>query len=596
MAKYKITAPDGHTYNLEGPEGASDADLQAQVLAAHPEAAQTPREAAKPAVMAKAKADAAAFDTKVKSELTGSKLGNFAAGVGKSFDDMALGLEQAAESTGLAPSINKVGEFLSRYGVVAPPSKVPTSERAAEKEQIDEPLMETPAGMIGKYGTDIATSLTPTGNLMKAAKAVTVLPKVAKLLPSVGMGALQGVLGPEKDYSLGWEAAKGAAGGLAGEGLGRAIEFARAPLGKAVDKGTQAMVDLLKQQSILKMPTAMNVIDNEGVRALSNALSKVPYFGRKLQQAQAANREGLTEYATGQAGTKMKNVHELYKIEDELNKTAAKFRTQDKIEIPNMSGKLNEAHQAAVEMADTGMGSAAAVNRTGKALNESMRQVVPVAGEAKPVNPSYTADMLMDLRNKASDLAYGATGVEGETYRKLKDIYEKALKSKFGEEPIDEWLKKYGSFKDLARAAESASSTDSGGRLTSAGMANAVKGIATAPPGSSGAIYRAARERMPSFVGDENRSLLTRMLMSGAAAGGVGTLATGNTDPVTILRNALIGGTLMGAGGAAGLGAASKALATPGGAKWLAGEKALDPMTAEWLRKILATTGGEIGR
>lgn len=42
MPTYQITAPDGHTYRIDGPPGASDAQVRAAVLAQHPEAGNPP--------------------------------------------------------------------------------------------------------------------------------------------------------------------------------------------------------------------------------------------------------------------------------------------------------------------------------------------------------------------------------------------------------------------------------------------------------------------------------------------------------------------------------------------------------------------------
>ena len=39
MATYKVRAPDGNTYQVSGPDGASDAEVQAEVLRQNPEAA-----------------------------------------------------------------------------------------------------------------------------------------------------------------------------------------------------------------------------------------------------------------------------------------------------------------------------------------------------------------------------------------------------------------------------------------------------------------------------------------------------------------------------------------------------------------------------
>ena len=45
MPLYRITAPNGLTYEIEGPDGASDADVASAVLSQHPEAGQAPKAA-----------------------------------------------------------------------------------------------------------------------------------------------------------------------------------------------------------------------------------------------------------------------------------------------------------------------------------------------------------------------------------------------------------------------------------------------------------------------------------------------------------------------------------------------------------------------
>ena len=44
MPLYRITAPNGLTYEIEGPDGASDADVAQAVMAQHPEAGQPRKE------------------------------------------------------------------------------------------------------------------------------------------------------------------------------------------------------------------------------------------------------------------------------------------------------------------------------------------------------------------------------------------------------------------------------------------------------------------------------------------------------------------------------------------------------------------------
>lgn len=504
----------------------------------------------------------------VGSPVEGNSFGkNAIIGVGKAMTDMALAAKQATA----AVTRDK-------------PWQEALNKEAEEKARLDSTLMETGGGMVGKYGTDMASAFLPMGAVAKGVAAVPkFLPTGTKFLgaasralaPSVATGAAQGVLTPDAEYTLGGQAGEGAVVGAAGEVVGRGLGRLVKPFRNMVSPKADAGEVLLKGQDILRKPTAINMTDNESIKAASDALSKIPWISKDLIEAQGQNLKGLTKYQTKRAGVATEDVGDLFKIKGALDNEMAAFRAGPNIPTQNIPNDLLPLHNALSVDRTFGLGSPKLLDSTGKVM------------QATSGVSNVPVDTAIDLYQQASKMARGAgTYAERRQAQELRDIYGKHLESQYGKQ-FESWNRKWGAFKDTERAVEASGATRSG-QLKPSSLLSATERTAAARPGSHENILSVAADRMPTPPGQENRSLMTALLLGGggAAAGGLGGVMSGQNDMGDILRSALVGaGTTAGAGKIAG-----KLLGTEGGGKYLTGKfKLQDDEKIKLLRKLLAS-------
>ena len=195
MAKYRIQAPDGKTYEIEGPSGATTEQVQAEVIRQNPHLAGGAAPTAQDRARAKyQEAEAARQSGNAKPEYSPTDVPwgeNFVAGVGKSFVDLGRGARQLY--AGAADAVT---------GGDRTAAMQPEIDQAA---QLDAPLMSNPAGVGGYVGGTLATIAAPGGLLSRGAQAAG-LTRTGAALQAVSnpttyraaaaSGAIQGALQP----------------------------------------------------------------------------------------------------------------------------------------------------------------------------------------------------------------------------------------------------------------------------------------------------------------------------------------------------------------------------------------------------------------
>ncbi len=258
MPKYRITAPDGQTYEVtgEGTEQEALAHFQSQYQ--QPKQ-RFPRD---PAVTAKAMAERPdLFDPNYQYSPTEGMSGaeRFDAGVGKSFVDTARGLRQLVSK----------GDMVS----------IATGDNQRIQREIDEsaardaPLMSTGAGITGNIAGQIAQFAAPSGAV---ARAPTLLGNMGR---SAAMGAgLANTQPVATGQSRAVNTALGAAGGAAGEVLAAGLGKLATAAGSKIDPAVKALAERARKLGIPLR--AEQISGSRALAGVSASLDTVPLSGR----------------------------------------------------------------------------------------------------------------------------------------------------------------------------------------------------------------------------------------------------------------------------------------------------------------------------
>lgn len=237
MATYEVTGPDGHLYHVDGPDGASDADVLAQVRSHMTQAAPPEQTSAVDAAMI---------------------------GTGHGFDRLAAGLRQAVPDS-VRGAIDSLGNTL---GMGQAPSIDPAVQAA-----------NTAAIAPVEQAHPIATALGEAAPMMASGP--------------VGMAALAGL-----SYGTPAERLKDAAGAFIGGKLGQGLGYLGGriaqPIRGAVSNATQKAADLLDQYGIKALPSQQT--GSVPLGYMESVLSKLP--GGSPIRAAAADQQSALNKAT----------------------------------------------------------------------------------------------------------------------------------------------------------------------------------------------------------------------------------------------------------------------------------------------------------
>lgn len=272
MAKYRLTGPDGATYEVTAPDTASEDEVMKTFHSSMKGAS---------ADFEKRKAADMAADRK-KYAPTGSDFENAAAGAGKAIVDTGRGI------AGLFGADNRA--------------------EIEESRRLDAPLMDTKAGLAGNVAGHIATAATPgvalkgaalganalraTGaaNALGAAGSAAIAPTTLKGAATLGgaSGLVQPALdGSERAMNVGLGAAGSAAGQGAVNGLARLVR-----------PNTSPAVQSLMAEGIT--PTPGQILGG-GFKRAEEGLSSIPYVGDGIKRGQARAVEQLNDAAFNRA-------------------------------------------------------------------------------------------------------------------------------------------------------------------------------------------------------------------------------------------------------------------------------------------------------
>lgn len=197
----------------------------------------------------------------------------FLAGVGKSIADSATGVAQFLSSDA-APLVSGlpglVTRELGKRGIGAA-----ADQRAAEARELDLPLMQTGAGLAGNITGQALQAAIPAGRGATFAGGLgRAAPYAEAALRGGALSAAQPVLGEE---SRAKNAAVGAAGGVAGQGVASALGSAAARARTAVSPALDQSIASARQAGIPLH--AAQVSESRFLKGLSSVLNTLPLTG-----------------------------------------------------------------------------------------------------------------------------------------------------------------------------------------------------------------------------------------------------------------------------------------------------------------------------
>lgn len=297
MAKYRITGPDGGTYEITAPDDATEDQVLAYAQSQHQQASK-PKGKDRSAMSLQERY--AAQGIKPKTSVTGGIGENLAAGFGASYVDLKDSAHQLVanqanrvikDTVGILGANGPIGTLLNDSVEQYQQS---VQKGIDERKVRDAPLKRTGAGMTGGALGSVSQLLLP-GTILKGASKVPALSGASPLLSAAGkallpatlrgtatQGAALGALQPTAtgDSRL-LNAGLGALGGAAGYGIGKGI----GALASLVSQGAKA---------VMGRPTA-NALDSrvaEVIRSeadspanlLKAAPSSVPGVQRSLAE------------------------------------------------------------------------------------------------------------------------------------------------------------------------------------------------------------------------------------------------------------------------------------------------------------------------
>lgn len=268
MPTFEFTSPEGKTYSIEGPQGATKdqafAILQQQLGGSKPMAEVTP----------------------ISTDPTGSFGQNFAAGAGKFVADTGRGAQSLLNDTAVAlenalPSsvtnaVNKAGAFLG----MRPAKQIQTEgvEAINESRKLDAPLMSTAGGNLGYIAGGVSTA--------------PIMPAVNTVKGAAGLGAVLGITQPATSWE---ERAKNTAvGGVAG-GVGQGIVKG---VSRVVSPNTSPEVRALMNEGVT--PTPGQILGGS-VKRTEEAMTSIPIIGDAIKSGQRRAASDLNNAAMNRA-------------------------------------------------------------------------------------------------------------------------------------------------------------------------------------------------------------------------------------------------------------------------------------------------------
>ncbi len=402
MAKYRITAPDGGTYEVTAPDDASEADVLAYAQANYQ----------KPDVLAQAQAapitDLAPVTAKYDPTEGMTSVEIQRAAAGRNLSRIWPGIKQAATSAAdyfldQNPTIGNLGGNKNLTSLVTGHDgslrdRVNTSLNAQyaqeeERRQLDAPLMAHPEAKAADALTTLATIVGPGLALRGTTAGATLLPRT--LVGNAAQGAAVGAIQPavsegERAGNTGLGAALPVAGSVVAKGLNKLATAAKVP------EHVRAVYEAAKARGIELTPGQLS--DSRFMKWTQSMLRSVPFTGaqgRYDQQVGAFNRQlaktigedapVINSQVYGQAKARQSAKFEeltsrnALKVDDKLLRNLSDIADSAKIS-PKIAEEVDAAIDSLYARATTGPGGVVIPGEAYQAFDSELGQIIKAGG------------------------------------------------------------------------------------------------------------------------------------------------------------------------------------------------------------------------
>lgn len=355
MARYNVRGPDGTVHVVEGPDGASPADIEAFAASSIPKAAAAPKDtmAAPDPSAGGSTLNLAGFDTGIK---TPQWLDRGLSGAGMSVANTGRG----------------IGQML---GIV------PQSEVEDAKAR-DKPLADSTAGQVGNVAGTVAQMAVPLSALGKAAPVVAAATKARPFATAAVTGGAFGATQPVSsenvlglDYGRLGNTVSDAATSLLGQGVASGVGRLAKGASDLIAPEVKALYDKAVAAGI--PVSAAQLSDSTFVKTLQSALSKLPFSGAKTAQAQQQGAFNTAVSRTfGENSPRVDN--ELYAMaKDRIGGSFNDLSARNSLNVtPTLANDLGSVSSAA-----TKFGTSDTARTVGNAIDEIMSKADPVTGK-----------------------------------------------------------------------------------------------------------------------------------------------------------------------------------------------------------------------
>lgn len=417
MAKYRVTSPNGETYEVTAPDDASESDVLAY--------AQKQFATKQPAI-----------DPTEGMTTTDKVL----AGVGKTFVDTGRGVGQLLRKALPERASNAIG--------------LPTQQDIDQAKKLDEPLMKTKAGLGGNILGSGALSI-PTAAI-PGANGVTANVLIGSLLAGLQPVAT----GESRTENMAWGGGGGGVGAMFANTVGRLIR----PVQSALPDNLNPLAVRAEQEFGIPLNAAQRT-GSRPLRIVDAVLDNLPFSATRQAAEKRAQREAYNRAILRQIGENADQA-----TPDVLN--AARTRIGRQFEDISARNTVNLGDDFLETLARV---DAARTPFSSPQINGVVENALDLAAQGRISGAEYQR-VRTSLTNAAKS-SWGSDPERGQALRAVRQALDRAADGSISEADQAAWRtarQQWGNLKAIEDAAKPVSADAVSGNISPAKLASAI--------------------------------------------------------------------------------------------------------------------------